>query len=238
MVQLNESRISSWSGSTDFGPHDTSEKEKSDFDIHKARVNSQTSESTQKQANLSHIDGTTPQGKLVPSPSAYNLTPDQRAALDYMTKVRALTPDVKEVKRALLPTSVKFSGEVSNFEDFKDAVEGHYLQQQVDYLFDKDFVEQYTLFGPDCYINFDGVSSANQAKKDAAALYGALQLSCKRGNVKSILLRYKDTRNGVAAWKDMIDTFENDRDQEARISKLEVTLNTHFSKQYKEDLTQ
>ena len=36
----------------------------------------------------------------------------------------------------------------------------------------------------------------------------------------------------------MIDTFGNDRDQKARISKLEVTLNTHFSKQYKGGLTQ
>ena len=36
----------------------------------------------------------------------------------------------------------------------------------------------------------------------------------------------------------MIDTFGNDGDQEARISKLEVTLNTHFSKQNKGRLTQ
>ena len=51
----------------------------------------------------------------MPLPSAYNLTSDQRAALHYMTKVRALTPDVKEVKRASLPASVKFSGEISKF---------------------------------------------------------------------------------------------------------------------------
>ena len=99
-------------------------------------------------------------------------------------------------------------------------------------------MEHCTKFGPSCYVNFDSLTSASQAKKDVAALYGALQSSCKKGSVKSILPKYKATRNGVAAWQEMIDTFENDGDQEARISKLEVTLNTHFSKQNKGRLTQ
>ena len=65
----------------------------------------------------------------------------------------------------------------------------HYLQQQADYLFGKDFIEQYTLYGSACYVNFDGVTSTNQSKKDVAALYGALQSSCKRGSAKSNILK-------------------------------------------------
>ena len=76
---------------------------------------------------MSHIAGSTPQGKPVSSPTAYSLTPEQKVALEYMTKVRALTSDAKEAKRFSLPASLRFSGEISKFEDFKDAVEGHYL---------------------------------------------------------------------------------------------------------------
>ena len=105
-------------------------------------------------------------------------------------------------------------------------------------MFDKGFVEQYTKYGPGSYVDFDGITSANQTKKDVTSLYGALQSFCKKGSVKSILLKYNTTRNELAVWEDVIDTFGNDGDQEARISKLEVVLNTHFSKQYKVGLTQ
>ena len=78
--------------------------------------------------NLYRTLGTTPVGQLVPSVEP--LTPEQRQALEYMSKIRALTPDVKEVKRSSLPSSCKFLGDMDKFDDFKDAVEGHYRQQQ------------------------------------------------------------------------------------------------------------
>ena len=62
-------------------------------------------------------------------------------------------------------------------------------------------MEQHTKYGPGYYVNFDGITSASQTKKDVAALYGALQSSFKKGSVKSILLKYKTTMNGVAAWQ-------------------------------------
>ena len=72
--------------------------------------------------------GTTPTDQTV---AAINcLTPKQRQTLEYMSKIRDLTPDVKEVKRASLPASRKFLGDMDKFDDFKEAVEGHYCQQQ------------------------------------------------------------------------------------------------------------
>ena len=47
-----------------------------------------------------------------------------------MSKIRALKPDVKEVKRASLPTNCKLLGDIDMFDDLKNAVEGHYHQQQ------------------------------------------------------------------------------------------------------------
>ena len=121
--------------------------------------------------------GTTPTGQPVPSVSP--LTPEQRQALEYMSKIRALTPDVKEVKRSSLPASCKFLGDMDKFDDFKDALEGHYRQQQASYLFNKEFVRQYNAIGASCYLNFPGLTSANQVVKDVEALYGALQTSCQ-----------------------------------------------------------
>ena len=76
--------------------------------------------------NLYRTLGTTPTGQPVPSVSP--LTPEQRQALEYMSKIRALTSEVKEVKRSSLPASCKFLGDMDKFDDFKEAVEGHYCQ--------------------------------------------------------------------------------------------------------------
>ena len=89
---------------------------------------------------------------------------------------------------------------MDNFDNFKDAVEGHYCQPQASYLFNKEFVRQYNVNGASCYLNFSDLTSANQVMKDVEALYGALQTSCQYGVAKSILLKYADEINGVATW--------------------------------------
>ena len=100
MGQLNESQIYPKLVFTDLSPKDVAKEDHNGVEYQEGVFTSQISESTQKQANLVHISGSTPQGKPVPSPSAYNLTPDQKAAFEYMTKVRALIPGVKEVKKS------------------------------------------------------------------------------------------------------------------------------------------
>ena len=175
--------------------------------------------------------GTTPDGK--PVTSAYLLTPSQRQALEYMKQIRALTPDTKEVKRASLPASVKFHGDISKFDEFWNAVEGHYRQQQASYLFDNNFVEMFAKYGADCYINVSGITSANQIIRDVEALYGAIQTSCQKGVAKSILMKHQRDSNGVAAWQDMIEEFGSDGDKESRLDSLEKLVNTPFSKSYK-----
>ena len=76
LKQLNESQISPRLGSTGFGPEDVARVNHKGSAYHPGHSTSQTSESTQKQANLSHIAGSTPQGKPVSSPTAYSLTPE------------------------------------------------------------------------------------------------------------------------------------------------------------------
>ena len=73
--------------------------------------------------NLYKALRTTLVGQLVPL--VCPLTPEQRQALEYMSKIRALTTDVMDVKRASLPDSCKFLSDMDKFADFKDVVEGH-----------------------------------------------------------------------------------------------------------------
>ena len=64
-------------------------------------------------------------------------------------------------------------------------------------------------------------------------MYGALQTSCKRGVAKSILLKYADESNKVAAWQELIEEFGNEGDKDLRIDKLETVINTQYTKSYK-----
>ena len=87
------------------------------------------------------------------------LTPEQKDALQYYNKLLKLTPGIKEAKRSSLPSTAKYNGDVTKFKEFRNAVEGHYRQQQASYLFNKEFVKQYTEHGASCYVNFAGVNS-------------------------------------------------------------------------------
>ena len=58
------------------------------------------------------------------------------------------------------------------FEEFWDAVEGHYRQQQASYLFKKEFARQYELYGPDlleCKITY-GASILKLQLEQSASL--------------------------------------------------------------------
>ena len=59
-------------------------------------------------------------------------------------------------------------------------------------------MRQYNIVSAECYRNFPGLSSATQVIRDVGALYGALQIVCKRVVPKNILLKYEKTSNGVA----------------------------------------
>ena len=124
-------------------------------------------------------------------------------------------------------------GNTDKFDDFKDAVQGHYHQQQASNIFNKEFFRQWNAIGGSCYLSFTGLTSANQVIKDVGALFGALQTFCQRGVAKSVLLKYADEINGVAAWKDLIEEFGNNRDKESRIDKLKTVINIHYTKSYK-----
>ena len=87
------------------------------------------------------------------------LSKEQLASLTYAKKMRELYADVKINKRSAISPSITFRGDVSKFDTYKNAFEGHFLQQGVSYLFDKDFIDQYKIYGSNCYVLFQETGS-------------------------------------------------------------------------------
>ena len=165
------------------------------------------------------------------------ITPQQMEVLEYMRKIKALTPETKEVKRSNLPATCKFDGTISKFSIFRNIVEGHYTQQQAAYLFNPEFVKQYEEYGPSCYINFPGTRSELQVKMDVEALFGAIQQSCATPALQAIIIKHKDPPNGVAAWQDLIKKFGSSGAKEIRVEELENIVGTAYTASYKGGLT-
>ena len=66
-----------------------------------------------RKKNLYRMLGTTSTGQPVAAVS--HLTPEQRQDLEYMSKTRALMPDVKEVKKAFLPSRILYETYISSY---------------------------------------------------------------------------------------------------------------------------
>ena len=182
--------------------------------------------------DLTKSAGCTPDG--IPIRTDIPLTPQQMAVLDYMSKIRQLTPDVKEVKRSSLPSGCKFDGTITKFSVYRNVLEGRYRQQQAAYLFNEDFIEQYLEYGPACYVNFKGCKSELQVQMDVEALFGAIQQSCATPETQAIIIKHsKPTPNGVAAWKDLVEEYGSSGAKEIREDELEEVVTMHYTPAYK-----
>ena len=168
------------------------------------------------------------------------LSSAQTAALEFAkTSNRRLPPPEKDVTRTTLPARYTWDGRMDSFPEFQSKVEGFYSQAGAGYLFLEDFQGRYLLNGSACWIYFqDEVPSESQVKKDIKALYGALQTACKVGVGRTIMTKYKSTRDGVRAWIAMVKKYENGGDRETRINTLEAIIETPFHDRYKGGLLQ
>ena len=123
LARLNESRISTRSDSN----KDSSPASKfHDAELENKKLKEEARHQAMDPLPLHVTVGTTPQGIPV-GDKTQGLTPEQKQAITWMEQLKKYTPDTKESKRANLPTSVKFNGDRSKFEDFKNSLEGHYI---------------------------------------------------------------------------------------------------------------
>ena len=167
------------------------------------------------------------------------LSSRQKDALAFHKPYSGLRGGTSTIRRSVLAREITWDGNLDTFSDLKDALIGHYMQVGAGYLFDSEFHEAYKTLGKDCYIHFpDDVTSLQQLKKDIQSLYGALKSSCRRGVGAVILMNHETSRDGLAAWIEMLAKFDADGDKDTRIMRLEDKLSTPYTKRYKGGLTQ
>ena len=63
---------------------------------------------------------------------------------------------------------------MEKFETYKNLEEGHYMQQSAAYLFNANFIEQYSKYGAKCYVNFTSDTSEMQVENVMEANSGSI----------------------------------------------------------------
>ena len=108
-------------------------------------------------------------------------------------------------RRQVLNPRIIWDGSIDRFVILRNNFEGYYGQIGAGYLFDSDFQEAYLEKGVYCYIGFlDEVRSASQIKKAAPVLYGALLSACQSGIGCRILIKDRNTLDGIRSWCQLV----------------------------------
>ena len=159
------------------------------------------------------------------------------ASLNYMRNTRLnsarFAPTPKITPRAVFPHRHQWNGSIEKFEEFQNAVEGHYSQVGAGYLFDDTFQLAYLERNSKCYIDFmEDVTSEAQLKCDVRALYGALQSTCQHGTLRTIMEPYKKQQDGIRAWRGIVAKYKADGNKNVRIHRLELVISNVFTKRY------
>ena len=174
------------------------------------------------------------------APPATPMDLDARHAFYLKTAQRAslLSPSKYE-KRPPLPARIIWSGNLGEFEYFRDKVEGHYAQIGAGYLFDEDIQQKFLEKGFEAILDFpdEGISTI-QFKKDVGALYGALRSACQSGVGKTILFEHRAKQDGVRAWIALKHKYDADGNKDLQIKRLENIIGTKFYRRYKGGLLQ
>jgi hypothetical protein len=125
--------------------------------------------------------------------------PDYPSTFMKMIKGRANALSTANDERCQVSSSrVIWDGNIDQFEELRNKVEGHYGQIGAGILFDSDFQEEYLEKGADCYIDFlDEVHSVSQIKKDARALYVTLLGACQSGVGRRILMENRGKQDVI-----------------------------------------
>ncbi len=145
-------------------------------------------------------------------------------------------------KRAALPASVQWDGEISKFLPYKKQVIGHFIQIGAGYLFDTEFQELWKKHKDNCLLHYNTNTEPElniaQMKMDIKLLYGALISSLTNMTGNDHLLVHQDEQDGLSAWLDITEEFDQEGSKNLRIMKLEEIISTSYYTHYKGGLAQ
>ena len=153
--------------------------------------------------------------------------PDKNAIIaskDFMTKVKENKDKStnKPLKRTPLPSTVVWNGQAETLETYISLVEGHVDQQPfMSYILLRSIARWWFEYGDPCQViliarqrkihHSINIISEEQFEADIGWLYGAMKQSLiSRG--QHILRHYQNSKDGIAVWKQFLDTYCYDGD--------------------------
>src|SRR5687768_8856548 len=156
--------------------------------------------------------------------------------------IASLVPRSRQVAkyRSSISEKIQWDGQCSSFRPYKLAVIGHLLQNGGSYLVDHAFhisYIKYAKLGED-YLESEDFrvtypdTTVQQARNDRLYFYGVLVSSNRKDGERKILLKYKPTQDGIAAWIKFLRDYDNNGSEEVRASKLEGLISIKYSYKY------
>ena len=142
--------------------------------------------------------------------------------------------------KSSISEKAQWDGKCSSFRPYKLAVIGLLLQNGGSYLIDHTFHISYTKYAilgedylesEDFRVTYPDIT-AQQARIDRLYLYGVLVSSNRKDGEQKILLKYKPTQDGIAAWIEFLRDYDNNGSEEVRASKLEGLISIKYSYKY------
>jgi hypothetical protein len=139
--------------------------------------------------------------------------------------------------RAKLSEKVSWNGCSDSFLPFRYTIEGHLLQVGAGYLLDPHFLYYYKQDPLQCQVEHKyhrtneiwmyHRQSCNQIRYDTEYLYGMLLSACRNITNKTII-KHINNKNGIFAWAELRQDFDNDGSKVVQMEKLDNIINTSF----------
>ena len=118
-----------------------------------------------------------------------------------------------------------------------DLVIGHLQQINASYMVSPEFLAQYTIQG-ETYLKSKEFKDKygihyKQAKYDREFLYGVLRMVTRAGGAgRKHVHTHKQTNDGFATWKDMLEDCQHDGSKRVKIEKLKKYISIPYTKKY------
>ena len=139
--------------------------------------------------------------------------------------------------RAKLNEKITWNGYGETFLTFSRVIEGHLLQVGAGYLLDTHFLYHYALSPRNCQLAalFHNTSevwiyhkvSCHQIKYDTEYLYGIL-VSATRNITNKIIIKHDKDRDGIIAWSEFRQDFDNDGSKSLREQAVGEIVSTAY----------
>lgn len=129
-----------------------------------------------------------------------------------------------------IPSRIEWQINLEDFPVVRRAIEGFFTQAPLAYIFEDPLLHKYCSMGPSCYTVLQlGDINHKIIISDATHIYGALTSVCRNDTdidaiINNRISKFGDFKDGIMAWIDILDNFDNMESKEVMRIMLENKL--------------